>query len=633
MRKRNIAIGAVILHVVIDLALIFGLWRKPAEQENFGNSEETAEEQEQTGTEANETEPGQSGQKPAMKDTTAELIPDPDREFPMTENEYEYGIASQSDFYVLSEELTLRNEDTQSIAGRYELPAFERMNDEDAAEKMSKLQVLERMEVLEIDVNEILTPEYGWKAVYNDSIVSVREALAFDEEISFKGTKASELNAFLVENAASAKADMGCQYVNIQTDTLILDETIRVPSNVILDGNGVSIIAAEGKGTKDKGNAGNGENEENRERDYAILIENAQNVGIYNMHLDGGFGQGIYVITSDHVLIWNNEITNAAYKAICVMGENSYINLVNNSIHDNGNGAIFYNGNISNCILQGNSVYQNRGTRNLTAGVVFSAMYVEDIYTPYNPFLDEYLYEQTKAPHHNVLKDNLIQGNYSSGFYCDGGYLNYVIGNTIEENEKEGMCLDYGTFGTYVRGNSIKGNGDRNRQTDEDLEADFILGYGRLKDGSSKAKLPGLSIDNSAYNIVYNNNISENSGSGVKMVRSGYRNLILSNVVADNNRGINESYHGFGIELGYAVEPDEPVIGLDFTPDYENIIARNVITGGHSSGIYLAPETYCNDLIDNVIADCEFAVENLSGYFNSAVGNSTNVPCLEFELN
>jgi len=609
MRKRNIVVCAVMLYVILDLALIFNLWWKTPQQDDIVNNAQSESSVQPGEKETETTEATETTEEPEMKDTVAELIPDPDREFPMTENEYEYGAASQSDLYVISEALDLMTEDTQSIAGRYALPAFERMNDADADEKMSELQVLKRIEVLNIDINEIMTPEYGWKSVYSDSLTSLKNALAFDAEVSFEGNKASELNEFLSDDNNTGK------YVNIQSDEIILDETIVIPSNVVLDGNGVSLIASD------------------EETEYAILVENAENIGICDMHLVGGFGHGIYVITSNHVLIWNNEITNATYKAVCVMGENSYINLVNNSVHDNGNGAIFYDGDISNCILQGNSVYQNRGTRNLTAGIVFSAMYVEDIYTPYNTFLDEYLYEQQDAPHHNVLKDNLIQGNYSSGFYCDGGYLNYVIDNIIEENEKEGMCLDYGTFGTYVNGNSIKGNGDRNRQTDEDLEADFILGWGRMENGSSKAKLPGLSIDNSAYNIIYNNSICDNSGSGVKMVRSGYRNLVLSNVIADNGRGINDSYHGFGIELGYAVEPDEPVIGLDFTSDYENIIARNVITGGHYSGIFLSPETYCNDLIDNIIVDCGYAVENQSDYFNSAVGNTTNVPCLNFEIN
>ncbi len=588
MRKRSLGICAIIIYVLLDAALILNLWWKPAQQDD--TTEQTEEE---LTAEENETE--------NIVEQTG-----PDREFPMVENNYEYATAAQVGLYAVSNELDLYAEDTENILNRYNLPELERMEDTDAEEKMSGLQVLRRIEELDIDIEEIMTPEYGWKSVYNDSITQLMTALDFDEEISFEGTKASELNEFLADKSNSGK------YVNICSDEILLDETIVIPSNVILDGNGVNIASQD------------------EEAEYAILVENAENIGIYNINLTGGFGQGIYVITSNHVLIYGNEITNATYKAVCVMGENSYINLVNNSIHDNGNGAVFYDGSISNCILQGNSIYQNRGTRNLTAGIVFSAMYVEDIYTPYNTFLDEYLYEQTEAPHHNVLKDNLIQGNYSSGFYCDGGYINYVIDNIIEENEKEGMCLDYGTFGTYVSGNLIRENGNRNRQTDEDLTADFILEWGRLEDGSSKAKLPGLSIDNSAYNIIYNNSICDNSGSGVKMVRSGYRNLILSNVIADNNRGMSEAYHGFGVELGYAVEPDEPVIGLDFTPDYENIIARNVITGIHSSGIYLAADTYCNDIIDNIIADCEYAVENHSSYFNSAVGNSTNVPCLDF---
>ena len=63
--------------------------------------------------------------------------------------------------------------------------------------------------------------------------------------------------------------------------------------------------------------------------------------------------------------------------------------------------------------------------------------------------------------------------------------------------------------------------------SDEDLEADFVLELGRLEDGSSPAKLPGISLDNTAYNVIYNNVILENYGSGVKAVRSAFCNTIL----------------------------------------------------------------------------------------------------------
>lgn len=593
-KKIVLVIGAV--YAVVVFALCFGVIDFPYLRTNPDVVQEQTEVQEPTETQEPVEEP---------IDTQASLI-DANRDFSIVENNLEYGNGAQENFYILSEEVLLSEEDKMNLLGRYNLPALERMSAEDSEEKMSQLQVLEKIKRLGIDTNVFYTPEYNWKALYNDSLTQVKEKVNFEEVVEFTGATASELNAFLQEHTGVT--------VKVTASEILLDETILVPSNVILDGNDCVI-----QGTADV--------------TYAMLLEGVENVGIYNFHFMGGFGYGIYIIDSNYVLVHNNEITNAIYKALCVMDANSYVNLVNNSIHDNGNGAIFFNGEITNCILQGNAVYQNRGTRNLTAGIVFSSMQVKDPYTAYNEFLDEYLYDLLKTAHNNVLKDNLIQGNYSSGFYCDGGYMNYVIDNVIEENEKEGMCLDYGSFGNYVSGNTIQRNGDRNRQTDEDLEADFILGAGRLADGSSTAKLPGVSIDNSAYNIVYNNNVSDNSGSGIKMVRSGYRNLILSNVVAGNNKGKNDAFHGFGVELGHASTPDEPVIGLDFTADYENIVARNVITGAHYSGIFMGEDNYCNDLIDNVIMDCEaFSVENFSAYYNSAVGNCTNVPTLNMEL-
>jgi len=533
-----------------------------------------------------------------------------ERVYTIVENNLVYGAAGQADRYVVSEDVLLTEDDKVSMLQTYAMPSLKRMNAEDAAEYMDGIQVLARIEALGLNPDLFFTPEYDWKAIYNDSLTRVKEAVVFAQTVEFEGSTASELNGFLQKCSRVT--------VNISSEAIVLDETIVVPSDVVLQGNGVRLSGAG----------------QDSQVDYALLCENVENVGIYGFRLLGGFGQGIYIIGSHNCLIWGNEIADATYKALCVMADNSYVNLVNNSVHDNGNGAIFLNGDISNCIIQGNEVYQNRGTRNLTAGIVFSSMEVEDPYTPYNVFKDEHLYNLLKTPHQNVVKDNHIQGNYSSGFYCDGGYLNYVLDNLIEDNEKEGMCLDYGTFGTYVTGNTIRRNGDRNRQTDEDLEADFILGAGRLADGSSTAKLPGISIDNSAYNILFENVVSDNSGSGVKMVRSGYRNLILCNVISDNNRGRNEAFHGFGIEFGHASDPDEPVIGLDFTADFENIAARNMISGAHYAGIFFAEGSYCNDLIDNVVMDSQFfSIENHSRLYNGSVGNTVNVDVLDYGLN
>lgn len=536
--------------------------------------------------------------------------PDSVRDFSMVENNLEYVCVDSENIYTATDELLLTSTDRKSIIEYYNLPELVRMAEEDASEKMNNLQVFMKMEALGISPKDIENPEFNWKSVYNQSITHVQDALMQEREVAeFTGVTASELNAFIAAHVGKT--------ISIKSDYIDLNTTIRIPSNTYIYGNGAEVTT-------------------DTQIEYAILMEKSENVIVRDIRLTGGFDRGIYVIECKNVLLYKNEVENAAYKAIFVMGTNEYIHLIGNSIHDNAYGAVFLEGNISKGIIQHNTIYQNRGTRNLGAGLVLCSVNLTDLKVPYEQEygIDDYLYDMLDAPHDLVIKDNMIYENYSSGIYSDGAYMNYIIDNVIKDNEKEGMCLDFGTFGTYIDSNIVERNGDRNRQSDEDLEKDFVIGLGRLEDGSSTAKLPGISIDNAAYVIITNNSVSKNAGSGIKMVRSGYRNVILCNVVSDNNAGQNDAFHGFGIELGHASKPDQVIKGLDFTADYENIIARNVISGQHYSGIYIGEGSYCNDLIDNVIMDCkEFSVENFSDLFNSAVGNNTNVGTLNFNLN
>lgn len=510
-----------------------------------------------------------------------------------------YNEVNPDQLYVENDRLLLREEDKTPVLTQYNMPMLQRMDAEGNEKYMSELQVLQRIDALEIDPNLLNTPEYDWKVVYADSIQTVKAATTYQASCVFTGETASELNIFLKENVGKT--------VILQTEQLLLDEPIEVPGNIALDGNHVKVFTS---GSKKK---------------WAILVDGVSNVSVMNFNLEGCSKQGIFVVNSDKVLVCGNYATGLSGKSICIMDKCSYVNLVNNHVYDNGEGGFFVNGDISNCIFQGNEIYDNKGTRNLMAGIVFSAMPVPDPYNVKNPFPDEYLYEQLEAPHQIVVLDNSIRDNYSSGIYCDGGYQMYIISNNIEDNEKEGICLDYGSFGDYISENTILRNGERNRQSDNDLKSDFVYEAGRLEDGSAPFKLPGISIDNAAYNIVSNNSICDNSGSGVKMVRSAYRNIVVSNQISNNNRGQNEKFHGFGVEIGYASEPDEPVIGLDFTPGFENIVTRNVIQGKHFSGVFLAVESYCNDIYNNLIMDAEeFAIEIHSGFFNSQVDNICN---------
>ena len=85
-----------------------------------------------------------------------------------------------------------------------------------------------------------------------------------------------------------------------------------------------------------------------------------------------------------------------------------------------------------------------------------TSMEIDDYYTAYNEFKDEHLYNLLDTPHDIVLYQNNVKHNNSSGIYSDGAYQIYIVENIIYQNDKEGMCLDYGTFGAYVSNNIVK---------------------------------------------------------------------------------------------------------------------------------------------------------------------------------
>lgn len=543
-------------------------------------------------------------QKPANSDTAAAQEEAYNRKKAVIDAQEEaenaaYAKVMQSlDYDVDGAAMKISPADCYSIMTANKLPALSRMAAEDSEKYMGNLQVLQKIEKLGIDTASFETPELNWKNVYNRVSKTMQEQNTFSNKAVFTGNTASGLNALIAQSSDT--------YITIESSTVLLDEPVRMKSGIALDAAGVTFT-----GSTDSRTA------------QAVIAEDCTNFALYNLNLTAGcYEYGIYIIKSNTFTIENCTISNALYKGLVMMGENKNFTIRNNTVSYNGNGAVFLDGNISNGIIAGNDVVDNYGTRNLTAGIVMTSMEIDDYYTAYNEFKDEHLYNLLDTPHDIVLYQNNVKHNNSSGIYSDGAYQIYIVENIIYQNDKEGMCLDYGTFGAYVSNNIVKENGGRLRQSDEDLEADFVTAFGRLSDGSSPAKLPGISIDNSAYNTIVNNNVTRNYGSGVKMVRSAYRNIIMENTVSDNNKGKSAEFHFFGVEVGHASTPDEPVKGLDFTPSYENIVCRNIVTGSNYAGVFLAEESYCNDVFDNTILGSEwFAIECHSKMFNSMLNN------------
>ena len=496
--------------------------------------------------------------------------------------------------------LPISDMDRKSLPDRYRLPELSRMAAEERAELVDTRQSVRRIETLELDVTGFQFPEANYKRIYNTVRTDLDQGTAFEETAEFSGSRASELNVFLAENNGKT--------VSVTSREIISDEVLNIPSDTVLLGNGVRIVPGE--------NA----------PDRAILLDRVSNVRISDITLDGGFLYGIYVKYSDHFCLEKNQVSGMGIKGIVLMGDNQYFRLADNNVQANGDGGVYIDGDAAEGILENNRITDNLGAGNLGAGLVLCALDIKDENTAWNPWEDLYIYDITKAPHHLVIFNNDISGNRSSGCYSHAGFCNYILQNRIIRNEKEGMCLDYGSDGNYVAYNLIRANGGRYRMSDEDLERDFIGGHGRLPDGSSPAKLPGISLDNSAYNTIYNNLVIENYGSGIKAVRSAYRNILLCNEITDNNQGVSETFHFFGVELATDMNADEEVKGLDFSPCFENIIARNTISGAHYSGIYYGIDAYVNDSFDNVImGPTHFAVECHSEKFNSVVNNPADI--------
>lgn len=502
--------------------------------------------------------------------------------------------------------IELLDTDYESLLDMYEMPPLARMDTADAAELVDNLMIMRRVSKLGYEESDFLTPEKSYKLIYTD-VADYMDSRDYSSYYEFDGQKISELNAFMKGRKNA--------YIRLTASEMEWDETLIPVSDVTIDADGVGFTIT-------------------KELDKAVHIVGLENVALRNFTIeDGVYNWGIFIVNSSGVSVEDTVINNAAYKALVVLGENMYLDISRCSIDNSGNGSVILNGDISRVIFESNTITNTKGTPNFSAAVVITSIPIPDYDTAYNPFVEEPICDRYDSPHEMVVLNNYVYKSNSSGFYSDGSYCNYFIDNTLYLNDKEGICLDAGSFGNYVSGNTIKQNGGRRRQTLADLENDFVQDFGTLSDGSSPAKLPGLSIDNSAYNIVMNNYICDNYGSGVKMVRVGVRNIVSDNIIANNNRGQSENFHFFGIELGYAAKPDYETVMLDFAACYENIICRNIITGEHYAGIFMAEECYINDFYDNVIMDAVFwSMESLSSRFNATSNNLSDISSRGIDL-
>ena len=421
--------------------------------------------------------------------------------------------------------------------------------------------------------------------------------------VAFDGTTASALNKFLSGGTVNN--------IRVTASALTVDEPILVNGDGITIDFGTAQITAQStlpymvrvEGAHNAAILGGSYLAGNS----AILVNKSANVLIDHASMSGLIGDGVVLVNSSHVFVSNNQITGLNGPGIIVGAGTSLSSIVRNDVSSGGFGS------------------------NWTAGIVLSDRDVDLVNNPrillfymnFGPDLEP-IRNKLNPPRDCLIAWNRLVNNVSGGIYTDGATRMVIFANYIVGNAKEGICLDNGATANVVASNIFQHNGNRWGQTDRVLALDFSLA--RLPDGTAASKLPGVSMDNAMYNVVYGNNISHNYGDGIKTVRTSFFNVMAQNIIESDNDGANVAYRFFGIFLG-AIYADAPAPDLDFTGSRGNLIFSNTIRGSHASGFYIQLGSEQNQIFENTIKDVElFAIESVLLMDNTFSNNLTDKP-------
>jgi hypothetical protein len=135
-----------------------------------------------------------------------------------------------------------------------------------------------------------------------------------------------------------------------------------------------------------------------------------------------------------------------------------------------------------------------------------------------------------------------VRGCRAQGVYLAGALACRVSRSVLARSNKEGVCFDWGTALCELTLSVVSGNGRRASLSAEEVRADFIGRFPLLPDGSSAAKLPGVSMDNAAFNAVSRCLLVGNHGGAVKFVRACVGNRIEMNAGWSNAAGNNAAH-------------------------------------------------------------------------------------------
>jgi parallel beta-helix repeat protein len=470
------------------------------------------------------------------------------------------------------------------ITTRYSITLFKRVPAGSTAgiilKKANVLQYADEMPVKFTEINDIEKYTQDLRSAIIEHLIAVEHNF---RTMYFEGSTAKELNSFIQNIPPGDKVK-----VVVTARELDLNEPIHLRSFITIKGCSTRLTAGK--------------------VDIAIIGKDIRNVILKGFIIEEPKICGIMFINAKKCIIDNIEVLNSHDRGMVIRRHSSFIYIAHSRFKENRRGGIMLQDGSNHVHIMHCDISGGRNSSNWSAGIVFSSVStitdygIRDIFDNNYYYPKEFSFKKDKVPFKNIVEASYIHNNQSSGIYVDGGNGNVVIGNYIANNDKEGICLDFYSMGNIVESNSITGNGFRRYQSDDDLKHDAVLHFGRLADSSAVSKLPNISLDNAAYNLIIRNTISGAAGDGVKIVRSGFRNIIGLNSITDNNKNENSVFYFSGVLLGSAgSDYKNDTSGIDALPSVENIVFGNTIYGQHKVGILIDHGSIYNDVFNNVI--------------------------------
>jgi parallel beta-helix repeat protein len=339
---------------------------------------------------------------------------------------------------------------------------------------------------------------------------------------------------------------------------------------------------------------------------YLIEINDCSNFFITGLSYSHGRNM-VFIINSKYFSIKGCRYINSDGSGI-ILSNSSQFNISECYFYNNLASAILligaiHTGAIQDCIVSGSHGFFNHDAAIhccSTSQIMSSEDHPQHYHEPVS------IIDKPQRSRNIIIRNCTLTKCRAQGIYLEGATNCLITENNILENNKEGICFDWGSSYNILTQNTISLNGDRSNLSDHEIGVDYILEYPLLADGSSSMKLPGVSLDNGCLNDISKNKITNNYGGGLKMIRSSILNHIVDNYMIYNALGSNKYipyYHGVSAmglgEINNEFDLEKASL-LDFLPSNYNYISHNTILERWRP-FYLDKSSNKNHIAENIL--------------------------------